>query len=73
MEKDVFEKMGDRWPSAMVARTEIERFTGGMMSGKYCANLDSLNTGCPNRIKIGRKIGYPVDSLVEWLRGRATS
>jgi len=73
MEKDVFQEMAEKWPSAVVARTEMERFTGGMMSGKYCANLDSLNTGCPNRIKIGRKIGYPVDSLVGWLRERSNS
>ena len=48
MEKDVFQKMAERWPSAIVARTEIEKFSGGLMTGKYLANLDSQGVGsCP--------------------------
>ena len=70
MTKDIFQEMVDRWPSAIVARTEIERFTGGMISGKYIANLDSDGTG-PVRVKMGRKVGYPVQDLVRWMRERS--
>lgn len=69
---DIFDQMAEKWPSAVVARTEISRFTGGMMSAKYQSNLDSLGQGPKGRLTVGRKVGYPVDSLVEWLRDRAT-
>jgi hypothetical protein len=68
---DVFDQMADKWPSAVVARTEIANFTGGMLSSKYCANLDSLNIGCPGRVRVGRKVGYPVERFVEWMRERS--
>ena len=70
MEKDIFQEMVDRWPSAVVARTEMERFTGGLMSSKYIANLDSQGAG-PARVVCGRKVGYPVRELVQWLRERS--
>jgi len=70
MTKDIFDQMAARWPSEVVARTAIKRFTGEMISGKYIANLDSEGKG-PVRITIGRKVGYPVKELVDWLRGRS--
>jgi hypothetical protein len=39
---DVFNKMADKWPSALVARTEIGKFTGGLLSPGTMKNLDSL-------------------------------
>ena len=74
MEKgDVFSEMGERWPSAVVARVEIGKFTGGMISAKYMANLDSLKLGC-ERITCGRKVAYIIEGpngLVAWLRNRS--
>ena len=70
MTKDIFQEMAERWPSAVVARTEIDRFSGGLMSSKYIANLDSQGTG-PARLLCGRKVGYPVQDLVAWLRDRS--
>ena len=72
MENDIFQEMDDRWTSAIVARTEIERFTGGMISRKYIANLDSEGYG-PVRVTIGRKVGYPTRDLVQWLRKRSNT
>ncbi|MBC8461217.1 MAG: hypothetical protein H8D67_24800 [Deltaproteobacteria bacterium] len=70
MTKDIFDQMVEQWPSAVVSRGEIERFTGGMISGKYLANLDSQKMG-PERVKMGRKVGYPVNGLAAWLRERS--
>ncbi|NQT55745.1 MAG: hypothetical protein HQ551_05920 [Desulfobacteraceae bacterium] len=70
MRKDIFQEMANKWPSAVVARTEMEKFSGGIMSGKYLANLDSQGAG-PERITCGRKVAYPIDSLVAWLRDRS--
>lgn len=64
--------LADRWPSAIVSRQEVGKFTGGIISEKSLANLDSLGLGPANRIRIGRKIAYSVSSLIEWLESRAT-
>jgi len=72
-ENSLFQSMADRWPSSWVARTEVERFTGGIVSEKYLANLDSQGKGPAGRVRVGRKIAYPVGSFVEWLEGRSTA
>ncbi len=68
----IFQEMANRWPSSMVARTEVERFTGGIISEKYIANLDSAGKGPIGRIRVGRKIAYPVTEFIAWLEGRST-
>ena len=61
----------DKWPSAMVARDQVENFSGGAISAKYLANLDCKGEGPPGRFRIGRKVVYFADSLASWLEGRA--
>lgn len=63
--------MADKWPSEWVARTEAERFTGGMISEKYLANLDSAKKGPAGRIRCGRKVLYPVAEFIAWLEARS--
>lgn len=67
----VFQEMIDRWPSPIVARTEIEVFTGGMMNEKYQANLDSAGKGPEGSFRIGRKRAYTVKPYVKWLQSRS--
>ena len=67
----IFQSMAETWPSAVVARTEIGRFTGGALKEKYCANLDSAGLGPRGRFRIGRKVVYPVKELVAWLEERS--
>ena len=67
----IFHDLGSKWPSAWVARTEIERFAGGMISEKYLANLDSQGKGPAGRIRCGRKVVYPVAELIAWLESRS--
>ena len=74
MERDIFQAMAERWPSAVVARTEMEKFSGGLMLGKYMANLDSQGAG-PARVVCGRKVAYILkgeNGLVAWLRARSS-
>jgi hypothetical protein len=74
MEKlNLFRSMADKWPSSIVSRTEIQNFTGGVMSEKYIANLDSAGKGPAGRVRMGRKIAYPVDLLCDWLEGRSSA
>ena len=72
MGDSVFQQMAERWPSALVARTESARFSGGAISEKYLANLDSQGRGPKGRIRIGRKVCYPTAELARWLESRAT-
>jgi hypothetical protein len=69
---DIWAKMVSRWPSAIVSRQEAGRFSGGAVSPKFLANCDSLGTGPDGAFNIGRKICYPVDSLINWMRARAS-
>jgi hypothetical protein len=68
-----FHLMAEKWPSLFVARSEVKRFSGGILTGKYLANLDCAGKGPPGRIRVGRKVAYRVDSLVEWLQSRSTA
>ncbi len=69
---DIWQAMAARWPSAIVSRGEIGRFTGGAVSSKSLANEDCNETGPQGRFCIGRRVCYPVDSLIQWLKSRAT-
>jgi hypothetical protein len=70
MRKADLRELKIKWPSSVVARTDIRNFTGGLMSERYIANLDSQGAGPKGRFKLGRKVGYPVDSLISWLEER---
>jgi len=61
--------LANSWPSSIVARRKVSDFTGGILSEKYLANLDSLGEG-PPRCKIGRQVAYPVSTLITWLENR---
>lgn len=70
MEK-LFQELAAKWPSAFVARTESEKFTGGLIGEKYLANLDSAGKGPAGRIRCGRKVVYPVTNFIMWLEDRS--
>ncbi len=71
MPKIDLSSLAEKWPSAYVSRSEVPRFSGGIMSDRYLANLDCQGMGPPGRVKIGKKVAYPVDSLIAWLEKRA--
>lgn len=64
--KDLAEKL-----PPLISRNRVEELLGGIISSKTLANLDSMGKG-PNRIRIGRKIAYLTDDLLDWLESRAT-
>lgn len=55
----------------IVPRCEIDRYLGGLIKKSYLQNLDSINQG-PRRVKLGKRVGYLKQDLVEWLESRAT-
>ena len=69
--ESIFQELATKWPSSWVARTEVEKFSGGMISENYLANLDCLGKGPAGRIRCGRKVVYPVAELIKWLEARS--
>jgi len=55
----------------MVARHDIENYLGGIVSRGHLQNLDSQGKG-PKKVRIGKKIGYLREDLVDWLIARST-
>lgn len=68
--KETIQQLSQKWPSPFVARSEISKFSGGLLAPGTCANNDSAGTGIPRAFRISRKIAYPVDSAIEWLISR---
>jgi hypothetical protein len=64
--------LADNWPSALVARTQhqLDKFSGGILNARTLANEDSLGTGPKDRVKVGRKVAYPVKSLIAYMQGK---
>jgi hypothetical protein len=53
---EIIKSFTDSWESAFVARSEVDRFSGGLVSSRYIANLDSAKMGPPERIQFGGKV-----------------
>lgn len=70
MKEDSFDALAKRWRSGLVARTQISEFSGGLLTPKYLANLDSQGLG-PPRVRSGRRVAYDVEQLVVWMRDRS--
>ena len=69
-DQNIFQKLKENWPSPIVARHEVAKFSGGLLNPRSMANLDSLKRGCPGKITIGRRVAYSVDDLIKWMEGR---
>jgi len=71
--KDIFRKMGEDWPCPYVLRQQkiLDKCSGGLLKARTLANLDCQGKGPAVRIKIGRKVAYPVSSLVEFLEKKS--
>lgn len=64
------QKLIESWPSPIVARAEVGRFTGGLLHPRTLANLDALGVG-PGKITVGRRVAYDRDALAKWVEDRA--
>ena len=58
-------------PAGFILREKIEEGTGYLISRRNIANLDSKGEGIKGRFRIGRKIAYPVQAVVDFLEERA--
>ena len=53
----------------VIARTEVPRLLGGIISAGHLANLDCIGEG-PPRIRVGRKVAYEREAFLAWLAPR---
>lgn len=58
-------------PDISTRRVLSERL-GGMLSHRTLANIDSLNRGISVKLRLNRKVGYPKQAVLEWLRKNLT-
>ena len=54
----------------IIARKNVERQLGGIITPKTLANADSLGDGPLGAFQVGRSVVYPIESLVNWLIGK---
>lgn len=64
------EELRQKWPSNIVARSEFNSFTGGAISPKTIANLESEGKGPKNKHFMGNKVVYRIDDAIDFLRSR---
>ena len=67
-----FNKLAAAWNSPLVARSQhqLDKFSGGILNARTLANADCLGTGPKGRVRVGRKVAYSVDSLIEWMQAK---
>ena len=68
----VLDSLADRWPSQIVARKEISKFTGGILSARTLANMDCRGDGIPERFLLANHVCYPVVAVIAWLKERSS-
>lgn len=52
-------------------RSKVTLLTGGLISSRTLANLDSLGLGPTVRVRIGKIIGYERENFIAWLKARS--
>lgn len=53
----------------VIAREDVQRQLGGLITMKTLANADSGGRGPAVSYRVGRKVVYRTDSLVDWIVG----
>jgi len=64
-----FKSLAEKWPSTVVARSEIKKFSGGLISAKTLANAQWKGVA-PRSYQFGKKVFYHVDDLIQWMSER---
>ena len=65
----IFETLASKAPE-ILTRQKIHELTGGLITAKTLANLDSEGDGIQPRLRIGGKVAYPKDAAIAFLKNR---
>jgi hypothetical protein len=66
----IIDQMAANWGSNIVARKEIGRFSGGILSPKTLANMDSKGEGPEGRFIICNQTAYPIQKIIKFMKDR---
>lgn len=65
--------LANKWPSTVLARSKVPEFTGGLLSARPLANLDTMGEGPPVYRWKDRKVFYQVSDFIDWMKGQVSS
>lgn len=68
--KDIFDQLVTEWGCPIVARSEVRRFSGGLLNPRTLANLDVRNE-IPGKFRVGNRVVYQTAQLAGWMRERS--
>jgi hypothetical protein len=63
-----FDRLKEKWPSPFVSRDHIAEFTEGMFKQSSMSTLDARGTGIQKRYRIGNRVFYETDTVIDWLK-----
>jgi phage terminase Nu1 subunit (DNA packaging protein) len=63
----MFEKLKDHSKTEYVFRSQLQKLTGGIITGNTMSKYDSQGTGIKNRKIIGKRTAYHIDDVIQWL------
>jgi hypothetical protein len=66
----VLQNMFEKWPSTIVPLVKMREFTGGALSPKRVKSLIAEGKGPEDGFYVGKRLCFPVKSLIAWLRTR---
>ena len=66
---DFIKALIEGWNAPFVARSQTKKFTGGSITGRTVANIESKDPDkkVPGRILLGRNITYPTKEYATWI------
>jgi hypothetical protein len=64
--REILKKIDDAWPSSIVLRKDIAKFSCGLISVKSIATLDCEERGIPYTL-INGKVTYEKQNVIKWL------
>ncbi len=69
---DIIQRIKEKCKSPFIARDRLAEVTGGVINPRTMRNRDCQGTGIRGRFKIGRKVAYPVEEVINWLIENST-
>lgn len=67
--EEIFETLSRTAPE-ILTRQKIHELTGGLISAKTLANLDSEGDGIQPRFRVGGKVAYQKEAVIAFLKRR---
>lgn len=66
--RDIYTEMVENWGAPRVRRSDVARFSFGVISGKTIANLGASGHEVPPSEQVGKHRVYRAEELAAWLR-----